>query len=481
MTGSKILCLGDLHLGLRPSRLPADADPRATSVAEVWRRAVELALGEQVGLVLLSGDLVDRANRYFEAFGPLEEGLRRLAAAGIETCAVAGNHDFDVLPRLAQVVGGERFHLLGRGGRWERFTWGGEEGRPRLHVDGWSFPGRDVREDPVAAYELEPPAGAEAGAPVLGLVHGDLGQPASANAPLSRARLESAGPAAWVLGHVHKPERIDLAGGRWALYPGSPQPLDWSETGAHGAWLVGLEGDRLGLPRPVPLATVRWELREVDLSGVAARDEVEDRVVRAVREEAEALAVEAGDAAPEELLLRLTLTGRSPLHRELSDLARRLEEGAPIERPLEGGGRARLMEVRVATRPALDLEGLSGGDDAAALIASVLMALDRGPEASAGAGEDGPELDPELDPELLRRIRESVREVYDQRPYLPLGGGRRLAEDELRELLAGRAASLLDALVAGRQERIQAPARGPESEPAPAGDARAEPPGEEGP
>ncbi len=442
MTRSKILCLGDLHLGLRPSRLPVDADSRATSVAAVWRRAVELAVREEVGLVLLSGDVADRANRYFEAFGPLEEGLRSLAAAEIEVCAVAGNHDVEVLPRLAQVAGGERFHLLGRGGRWERFTWRDASGRARLHVDGWSFPERDVTDDPVASYDLQGPAGAAAEAPVLGLVHGDLDQPASTNAPLSRGHLEAAGPAAWVLGHIHKPQRIDLTGGRWALYPGSPQPLDWSETGAHGAWLLEVAETRLGTPRLLPLATVRWERGELELSGATGLAEVEARIVRAVRDEADRLAGEPGGGAPEELLLRLTVTGRTPAHRDLPGLARRLEEETPLELGLEGGGHARLVEVRVATRPALDLERLAGGDDAAALVASLLLALDRDGASDERQG---------VDPGLERRVEESLREVYDQRPYLPLGGGRGLGEEEVRDLLADQAASLLDALVAGRQ------------------------------
>lgn len=454
MSRSKILCLGDLHLGVRPARLPADADSHATSVAAAWRRAVERAVVGDVGLVLLSGDLVDRANRYFEAVGPLEEGLRKLAAAGIELCAVAGNHDFDVLPRLAEVVGGERMRLLGEGGRWQRFTWRDGGGRARLHVDGWSFPARDVAEDPVAAYDLEPPAGGEAGVPVLGLVHGDLDQARSTNAPLSRARLEGAGPTAWVLGHVHKPARIDLAGGRWALYPGSPQPLDWSETGAHGAWLVELEGGRLGEPRPLPLATVRWERRELDLTGVATRDEAENRIPRALREEADLLAEEAGGDSLEELLLRLALTGRTAVHRELTEIARRLAEETPLELRLPGGeGHARLMELRVATRPALDLEALARGDDAASIMAAQLLALEREPEGPAGTGDDGAG----PDPELLRRVGESVREVWDQRPYLALGGDREPGEEELRELLSEAAASLLDALVAGRQGREPEP------------------------
>ncbi len=444
MTPSKILCLGDLHLGLRPSRLPADADARATSVAAVWRRAVDWAVHGEVGLVLLSGDLVDRANRYFEAFGPLEEGLRELAAAGIEVCAVAGNHDLEVLPRLERVAGGERFHLPGRGGCWERFTWRGEDGRARLHVDGWSFPERDVTEDPVAGYDLALPSGADAGAPVLGLVHGDLDQATSTNAPLSRARLEAAGPTAWVLGHLHKPACIELAGGRWALYPGSPQPLDWSETGRHGAWVVELADGRLAPPRPVPLATVRWERLELDLGGAGDLSQVEARIVAAVRDEAARRVGEPGGGPSEELLLRLTLTGRTPVHRELGDLSRRLEEETPLELGLENGGHARLREVRVATRPALDLESLARGDDAAALVATLVRKLDR-------EGDDRT-----VDAELVRRALERLREVYDQRPYLALGGGRDLSDEDVLALLAGRAADLLDALVAGRQG--QAPA-----------------------
>src|SRR5690625_108199 len=78
----KILCTGDLHLGRRSSRLPEHIDGRAHSSASAWGRVVDLAIAERVDLVLLSGDLIDDANRFYEALGPLEVGLRRLATAG---------------------------------------------------------------------------------------------------------------------------------------------------------------------------------------------------------------------------------------------------------------------------------------------------------------------------------------------------------------------------------------------------------------
>src|SRR5690606_1937215 len=96
----RILCAGDLHLGRRSSRVPWDGDGAAGSCAEAWMRLVECAIRERVDLVALSGDLVDHDNRWFEAFGPLERGLKRLADAGIPVYAVAGNHDYDTLPHL---------------------------------------------------------------------------------------------------------------------------------------------------------------------------------------------------------------------------------------------------------------------------------------------------------------------------------------------------------------------------------------------
>ncbi|HLE84999.1 MAG TPA: DNA repair exonuclease [Thermoanaerobaculia bacterium] len=449
----KILCLGDLHLGVRPSRLPAAVAPEVASVAAVWRRAVDLALEEGVGLVLLSGDVVDRANRYFEGFGRLEEGVRRLTENGVEVCAVAGNHDFDVLPRLVEAVGGERCRLLGTGGSWQRWSWQEPRGEVLLHVDGWSFPGKNVREDPVARYDLAPPGD---DAPLLGLVHGDLGQPASTNAPLARASLERAGPAAWLLGHVHKPELFELAGGRWALYPGSPQPLDPTEEGPHGAWLLELEAGRLGRPRQVPLATVRWETVEVDLSGARDLEECQDRLaVRARNAARETFEADRSDLS--HLVLKARLVGRTQAHRRLAGLARALMEETLLDFDV-GGGRAALGQVRVATRPPIDLRRLATADDSPGLLAGLLLAL----EGEAGAGATEAPLPALVD--LRAGVQERVRAVYDHRPYLPVRAQDEPEEDpgggDGRERLARVASDLLDALLAQKETRPELEAPG---------------------
>src|SRR5688572_26723087 len=188
----RIVCTGDLHIGRRPSRLPDSVDARDCSCAAVWGDIVAFAIQRQVDVVLVSGDLVDRENRFYEAFGPLEHGLRELETAGIDAVAVAGNHDFDVLPRLADQFSSGRIRLLGRDGRWERLAIQ-REGRDVLHIDGWSFPSEAVLTSPLRDFANWRSSFEAVGTdsdgvvPVIGMLHCDLDAPSSRYAPVSLA------------------------------------------------------------------------------------------------------------------------------------------------------------------------------------------------------------------------------------------------------------------------------------------------------
>ena len=149
----RILFVGDMHLGRLPSRVPARCpghgglNLRDLGPAATWERIVEAALDLEVDAVALAGDLVERDNAMFEAYGPLATGVRRLVEKGITVAAVAGNHDTRVLPRLAAEIDG--FHLLGPGGTWSSLALSGRTGT-RVNLVGWSFPARHHTVQPLA-------------------------------------------------------------------------------------------------------------------------------------------------------------------------------------------------------------------------------------------------------------------------------------------------------------------------------------------
>lgn len=428
----KILCTADIHIGRRPSRLPDRVDGSSLSCARAWDAIVETAIAQRVDLVAIAGDLVDEANRFYEAAGPVEIGVGALASHGIRTVAVAGNHDHDILPWIAGNFTPQEFILLGQGGRWERLTIQGEDGAPVLHVDGWSFPAKSYLEDPLSEY----PRLADDGVPVLGLLHADLDQTGSRHAPVQLASLRAQRVGLWLLGHVHRPQSHEQRGAASVLYPGSPQAMDPGETGPHGAWMVEVDAGHRFSARPVPLSLVRYETLEVDASGVAEEGElgrrIHDAVSTALRQR-----VEEEDCGPLRYLsLRLILTGRTRLHRWLqtrdTDFAAELESR-------HGSVTALVEQVRVATRPPRELEELARGQDAPAVLARLALGLERD------------ELDEEGDRLLQAALTRAIA-VRGEKPYRRLDD-REAAPDRqaVSAILGEHALLLLDELLAQKE------------------------------
>ena len=309
--GMKLLCVGDIHLGRQPSRLPEGVldELRASELgpAAAWASAVDFALEEEVDAVLLAGDVVEQEDDFYEAYGDLRRGVGRLAAAGVPVLAVSGNHDVQVLPRLADAVPG--FHLLGRGGKWEAEELSGRDGR-QVRVLGWSFPERRVSTSPLAAHEL--PELDRGSGPVVGLLHCDRDAAGSPYAPVRSAELESAPVDAWLLGHVHKPD--PLAPPRPIGYLGSLTGLDPGEDGPRGPWLLASNGSGLQVEQ-LPLAPLRWEEVDVPLDGMETAEEVHGRAVAAL--DALHERVFEGRFRPRAVGCRLRFTGRTRHRKEV--------------------------------------------------------------------------------------------------------------------------------------------------------------------
>jgi exonuclease SbcD len=374
---TRLLLVGDVHLGRPPARLPSSVADHGVSPAGLgptagWRTAVQAAIDHQVAALVLAGDVVDSTNARFEAFGLLQEGVQKLADAGIQVCAVAGNHDVEVLPRLAGAIVG--FHLLGAGGTWTDHVIESAEGPP-VRLLGWSFPAPYVHQSPLANL---PPQAVE-GPPTLGILHGDLdGGSGSRYAPVRRSELAGRGPLAWFLGHVHNPSLqpdSDEPG-----YLGSLVPLDPSETGPHGPWLVTVgPGGRLTREHLL-LSPLRFEPLEIAADGLT---EPAEELLGLVSEAMRARQGGLGDelAATQALGFQLRFSGSVGLPRQLAGA---LASGRLAESPWRESGRVLFISSWAdATRPALDLAELARGSDPPGLLARSLRSLERDDELAA--------------------------------------------------------------------------------------------------
>lgn len=422
----KILCTGDVHIGRRSSRLPPGSDSRHHSCAAAWLRIVDVAVAEGVDVVAVTGDLVDQSNRFFEAFGPVEAGLRRLADAGIETLMVAGNHDFDVLPRIVEAVSSGSVRLLGKGGEWQRITI--ERAGLRVHFDGWSFPREHHPSSPLDGYSP-----AADGAPTVVLLHADLEQPRSSYAPIALAELRRHPDRIFLLGHVHLMRRVQESGAAQAVYPGSPQAMDPAESGDHGACIIEVTGGGFRTDFR-PISTVRYEPIQISLDNVDRIEEVDEAVISRMRERLLEL---AGDPYLRIAHFRVRLTGRTTLHRQLSDRLRdRLVE---LEVPV-GRAVGTVDRPIFDTRPARDLAALAAAGGAPAILAGLIAELETG----AGSGEG-----------LVAEARQAVRDIERASSFLPVLEPASLADDEaaIRKELSRAAMLLLDEMLAQKEDQ----------------------------
>lgn len=369
----RLLATADLHLGRAPSRLPDElvGDSAAYGPAGAWERCVDRAVREGVDAVLLAGDIVEHERDYFEGYRRLREGARRLREAGIRVLAVSGNHDVHVLPRLAEAV--EDVELLGAGGRWEQVEL--RSGSDAVTVWGWSFPRPVIGEDPLAdsPFPLENPDQV-----VLGLLHCDRDQIESRYAPVRTEALARAGVDAWLLGHIHVPDDLIQApsSGHPGGYLGSLTALHPADTGPRGPWLLSIAGGRIQHFEHWPMAPLRWERLEVDVTDLVHADDLRPRLLEALQglEGEVASALEPPDAVG----LRIRLTGRCSVGPEALEAVLSDEERAGIH--VAGGTRYFVERISADVLPQRPLEELAAERHPAGLLAHKLLVLDRPPD-----------------------------------------------------------------------------------------------------
>ena len=259
---------------------------------------VELALEQQVAMVLLAGDIYDGNWADFRTGLFFREQMLRLRRSGILVFMVKGNHDAEsqITKQLPEVEGVHVFSA------YKSETIDMEALGVAVH--GRSFPHRAVPEDLVPLYPDPLP-----GRFNIGLLHTSLTgrEGHDSYAPTSVEVLCDKGYDYFALGHVHAREVVRPSDPR-IVFPGNLQGRHAKETGPKGCELVTVEGGVITAAEFIPMEVVRWHQLRLDVSGLSSVDALARHFVGQARE----LVADARDRLH---AVRLVIQGESALHR----------------------------------------------------------------------------------------------------------------------------------------------------------------------
>ncbi len=426
----KILATADLHLGRKSSAVPPGNEESSTKYT--WNKMVDWAIEHGIHILLLSGDIIDQDNKYYEAIGPIQSGFDKLNKNGIAVYLVTGNHDYDVLAEIIKGNKYENIHLLGADGKWEKKTYRGKNAT--LQLAGWSFPNKYVTENPMTKFdglELDP------NAMTIGLLHGDIDSLESKYGPVKLRDLKFAGVEAWILGHIHKPMELSSEA-PYVAYPGSPHALDPGETGVHGPLLLEVHGKNDIKTKRLPLSPLRYEKISVTVEPEDDEAAVRDSLTSTLLQEGQQLLPELENVAflVYDIVLEGTHTAVNELYVRTSQIVQ------DYEQELETGTRIIVRKVENNIQPAVEnLEELAEHPSPAGKLAETMLAIKR--------GETTPFLD-----KLTEQWKVKLQKINKAGTYSPLKQNDRLPEYDnklAREAILHECNQLLNKLIHQQQ------------------------------
>lgn len=332
MGSFRFLHAADLHLdcplrgvGRLPDQLRqrwADASLRALD------NLVACAIESRVRFIVLSGDLYERADRSLRAQLRFHQAMKQLADRGIGVFVVHGNHD-PLTGNTAVIDWPEQVRIFGTDQVETHYVYD-EAGQAVAAVSGISYGQSAVTSNLVLLY---PERGSHQGLFRIGVLHANLDGASGHGrySPCTRSDLAGKGIDYWALGHVHA--RAVLHSSPWIVYPGNTQGRMITETGPRGCYVVEVQDGVAMQPQFRELDVVRWFDEQVDIEQAADAASLRELL----QDELESI---RRRAAGRDAIVRLTLVGRTSLHKLLArgSIAAELAESLR-EREREMGGR----------------------------------------------------------------------------------------------------------------------------------------------
>ncbi|OQX19696.1 MAG: hypothetical protein BWK76_03805 [Desulfobulbaceae bacterium A2] len=409
----RFLHAADLHLDsplLGLTSLEQAPETIRGATRQALDRLVDLAREEKVAFVLLAGDIYDGSWRDYSTGLFFVDRMARLGRDQIRVVMISGNHDADSQITNALRLPDNVHRLDTNAPQTLRFK------DLAVAIHGQGYHQRAERGNLARAYPQ-----ALAGHCNIGLLHTALGGRSGHEpyAPCTLDDLRAHGYDYWALGHVHQREVV-LEADPWVVFPGNLQGRHIRESGPKGATLVTVRDGHVSAVEHRSLDVVRWRRLELSCAGCLDAEEILHR-------SREALQQSADEAEQRLLALRLTLTGTTAAHFQLT--ARPSHWQAELEAQALAIGDLWLERLDFCTRPPGDFQQVFGDTTPQATLIEAVTSLDCSPE---GLRSLLPDLDA-LHNRLGRELRDGITEL------LPTDDGAMARlRDDIRDLLVAR-------------------------------------------
>ena len=262
----KFVHTGDIHYGMCPDSDKPWAREREQAVKASLASIVATVKTEQAELLLIAGDLFHRQPTLREL---KEVNYLCSVIPAVQIVIIAGNHDYiRESSALLSFTWAENVHYITTA-ELDSIA------LPKLHTEvyGFSYHQKEITEDLLASLHIP-----ENESIRILLCHGGDAR----HLPLNPSTLAAAGFSYCALGHIHKPQALCSDRVVWC---GSPEPLDLTETGAHGCYVGEIDDStrQLSSLRFIPLSKLQYISLKIQVTPESTNEELLMNVEEEIR------------------------------------------------------------------------------------------------------------------------------------------------------------------------------------------------------
>lgn len=278
----------------------APVDKIRSATRDAFKNLVDTAIERQVSFIIIAGDLYDGDWKDYNTGLFFASQMVRLQKEAIKVFLIRGNHDAASLITKELKLPDNVIEFSTK----KPETYILEDLGVAIHGQG--FAARSVEENLVKSYPNR-----KEGYVNIGILHTSAtGREGHENyAPCSIDDMKEKGYDYWALGHIHLREVL-YEREPVILFPGNIQGRHIKEAGDKGCTLVTVENGAIDSYTHLSLDVLRWELCEIDASGLESIEEILDAARETLENKYE-------EAEGRFLAVRFRIFGSTKAHQEL--------------------------------------------------------------------------------------------------------------------------------------------------------------------